>query len=78
MFHTFTYDLFQDIEDIDFQTDTTSMSARWTGFAHSHVVVTYSINIGTSKGGNDILDMKDVGTSLAHTESGLSLVPYTV
>ncbi|CAC5386461.1 unnamed protein product [Mytilus coruscus] len=67
---------FKDIQDLDFQTSTSSMAARWSGFAHPHLDVTYSISIGTTMGGSDVVSMKDVGTSPAHQETGLSLTPY--
>ncbi|CAG2242937.1 unnamed protein product [Mytilus edulis] len=67
---------FKDIQDIDFQTATNSMAALWSGFAHPHLDVTYRISIGTTMGGSDVLSMKDVGTSLVHKETGLSLSPY--
>ncbi|XP_063415906.1 uncharacterized protein LOC134697555 [Mytilus trossulus] len=66
----------QDIEDIDFQTSADSMSARWSGFAHPHLDVTYNISIGTTAGGSDVVSMKDVGKKLSHQESGLSLTPF--
>ncbi|CAG2234222.1 unnamed protein product [Mytilus edulis] len=66
----------KDIEDIDFQTSADSMSARWSGFAHPHLDVTYNISIGTTAGGSDVVSMKDVGTSLSHQESGLALTPF--
>jgi hypothetical protein len=46
--------------------------------AHPHLDVTYSISIGTYKGGKDVISMKNVGTSLSHKETGLSLTPYQV
>ncbi|CAC5370733.1 unnamed protein product [Mytilus coruscus] len=67
---------FKDIQDMDFQTATSSMAARWSGFAHPHLDITYKISIGTTMGGSDVLSLKDVGTSLVHKETGLSLTPY--
>ena len=68
----------QDIEDLDFQTDTTSMASRWSGFAHPHLDIIYKISIGSTYGGDDVISMKNVGTSLSHKETGLSLTPYQV
>ncbi|XP_076113973.1 uncharacterized protein LOC143082259 [Mytilus galloprovincialis] len=65
-----------DKEDTDFQKVSSSMAARWSGFAHPHLDVTYSISIGTTMGGSDVVSLKDVGNSLAHQETGLSLTPY--
>jgi hypothetical protein len=47
----FFLSIYQDIEDLDFQTDTTSMASRWSGFAHPHLDVTYKISIGSTYGG---------------------------
>ncbi|CAG2233138.1 unnamed protein product [Mytilus edulis] len=66
----------KDIQDLDFQTSTSSMAARWSGFSHPHLDLTYSISIGTNMGGSDVVSMKDVGTSLAHQQKGLSLTSY--
>ncbi|XP_052067298.1 uncharacterized protein LOC127706680 [Mytilus californianus] len=66
----------EDTEDTDFQKVTSSMAARWSGFAHPHLDVTYSLSIGTTMGGSNVVSMKAVGTSLAHQETGLSLTPY--
>jgi hypothetical protein len=54
------------------------MASRWSGFVHPHLDVTYSISIGTSKGGDDVISMQNVGTSLSHKETGLTLTPYQV
>ena len=54
------------------------MAARWSGFYHPHLDVTYSISIGTTVGGSDVINMKNVGTSLSHKETGLTLTPYQV
>lgn len=54
------------------------MASRWSGFEHPHLDVTYSISIGTTKGGEDVISMQDVGTSLSHKETSLSLTPYQV
>ena len=69
---------YKDIEDREFQTDRTSMAGRWFGFAHPHLDVTYSISIGSTKGGSDVISMKDVGNNLTHKETGLNLTPYQV
>ncbi|XP_063399976.1 uncharacterized protein LOC134684607 [Mytilus trossulus] len=63
----------QDIQDVDFHTDASTLVARWSGFDHPHLTVTYTISIGTTKGGNDVVNSKNVGTSTYHEENGLSL-----
>ena len=54
------------------------MAGRWSGFAHPHLDVTYSISIGSTKGGDDVISMKDVSNNLTHKETGLNLTPYQV
>lgn len=54
------------------------MSARWSGFAHPHLDVTYKISIGTTSGGSDVVAPKDVGSVLMHQETSLTLTPYQV
>ncbi|XP_076085327.1 uncharacterized protein LOC143056126 [Mytilus galloprovincialis] len=71
-----THIQFKDIQDLDFQTATNIIAARWSGFAHPHLNVTYRVSIGTTIGGNDVVSAKDVGISLLHKETGLSLTPY--
>jgi len=70
--------LFQDIEDFDFHTDASSLVARWSGFTHPHLTVKYMINIGTTKGGNDVVSSKDVGTVTSCEETGLVLMAFKV
>jgi hypothetical protein len=70
--------LFQDIEDVDFHTDASSLVARWSGFTHPHLTVTYMISIGTTKGGNDVVSSENVGTVASYKKTGLGLVAFKV
>ncbi|XP_062569401.1 uncharacterized protein LOC134231455, partial [Saccostrea cucullata] len=65
-----------DIEDIDFTTSLTTLSARWGGFAHPHLDVTYLFKAGSTPGASDIVSSKNVGKTLAHTETGLTLIQF--
>lgn len=49
------------------------MAIRWSGFEHPHLNVSYSISIGSSVGGSDVLQMTNVGTSRYYTHTGLNL-----
>lgn len=75
-FKTLVY--FKDIEDIDFTSVNHSLSARWTGFYHAYIDVTYRFRAGTSPEASDIVPDKDVGTNTSHTENGLSLSVFKV
>ncbi|CAC5414424.1 unnamed protein product [Mytilus coruscus] len=68
----------QDIQDVDFHTDLSTLAARWSGFDHPHLTVTYTISIGTTKGGNDVINSENVGTSTYHKQSGLSLITFKI
>nr|XP_034301655.1 uncharacterized protein LOC105322112 [Crassostrea gigas] len=65
-----------DIEDIDFTQRKTSMSARWGGFDHPHLDVTYIFQAGSTPGASDIVSPKNMGKALVHSETGLSLVSF--
>nr|XP_034332757.1 uncharacterized protein LOC105327902 isoform X2 [Crassostrea gigas] len=67
---------FIDIEDIDFTSVNHSLSARWTGFYHAYIDVTYRFRAGTSPGASDIVPDKEVGTNKSYTENGLSLSAF--
>ncbi|XP_061177042.1 uncharacterized protein LOC133185758 [Saccostrea echinata] len=62
-----------DVEDIDYTSSKTSLSARWTGFSHAYLDVTYKFQVGTSPGAADVVLHRDVGKNNSHTEQGLSL-----
>ncbi|KAK3099491.1 hypothetical protein FSP39_005250, partial [Pinctada imbricata] len=62
-----------DVDDIDYQTDTVSISARWSGFEHPHLDVTYKFSVGTTKGATDVVPETDVGAVTSYTATSLSL-----
>lgn len=62
-----------DIEDIDFQSETDKISARWSGFYHPHSNVTFTMSVGSTKGGTDVVNAQNVGTNTKFTLTGLSL-----
>ncbi|XP_056015772.1 uncharacterized protein LOC125675332 [Ostrea edulis] len=64
---------FIDIEDIDYTSVTDRLSARWTGFSHAYLDITYKFRAGTSPGTADVIPEKDVGRNKSHTEHGLTL-----
>ncbi|KAK3100189.1 hypothetical protein FSP39_015958 [Pinctada imbricata] len=67
-----------DIDDIDYQTDTTSLSARWSGFEHPHLDVTYKFSVGSTKGSSDVVPETDVGSVTSYTSSSLSLTDFEI
>lgn len=69
---------FKDIEDIDFQSETDKISARWSGFYHPHSNVTFSMSVGSTKGGTDVVNAQNVGTNTKYTLTGLSLTNLQV
>lgn len=69
---------FKDIEDIDFQSETDKISARWCGFYHPHSNVTFTMSVGSTKGGTDVVNAQNVGTNTKYTLTGLSLTNLQV
>ncbi|CAH1787741.1 unnamed protein product [Owenia fusiformis] len=66
--------------DIDHQISATSIHGEWSGFAHSHLPVTYAFGVGTAKGLDDVVAFTEVnGTSFEATGLAmLSLQTYYV
>ncbi|XP_078661603.1 uncharacterized protein LOC144905733 [Branchiostoma floridae x Branchiostoma belcheri] len=61
-----------DYEDVDAQTDTGVLSARWFGFSQDPAAVTYEVAVGTTAGGQDVQAFTAAaGTDVSIT--GLSL-----
>lgn len=69
---------FKDFEDIDFQSETDKISARWSGFYHPHSNVTFTMSVGSTKGGTDVVNAQNVGTNTKYTLTGLSLTNLQV
>ncbi|XP_077997650.1 uncharacterized protein LOC144450798 isoform X2 [Glandiceps talaboti] len=60
--------------DIDFQTSTSTLHARWSGFQHAYLDVQYYVSIGTSPGGDDVVAFTTVdGGQSSHSFDGLQL-----
>lgn len=55
--------LLQEAEDLDFQSVTDRLGARWSGFSHPHLEVTYTVGIGTEDKAADISGFRSVGTT---------------
>ena len=68
----------KDIEDIDFKSANHCLSAKWTGFYHAYMEVTYQFRAGTSPGAADVVPNKDVGQNESYSVDGLFLSFFTV
>lgn len=68
----------KDIEDIDFTTSTSSLSAHWTGFFHVYLGVDFKFRAGSTPGGGDVFPQTDVGRNLTYTATGLTLQNFKV
>ena len=66
------------MEDVDFKSENYSLSAKWTGFYHAYVEVTYQFRAGTSPGAADVVPNKEVGQNESHSENGLTLSFFKV
>ncbi|XP_022102003.1 uncharacterized protein LOC110985345 [Acanthaster planci] len=65
-------------KDIDVQMDTTSISARWFGFEHPHLEVSYDIAVGSERGSSDVSgSFISVGNATFYQLDGLDLTPLT-
>ncbi|XP_062576068.1 uncharacterized protein LOC134237945 [Saccostrea cucullata] len=64
---------FIETQDADYTSSENTLSARWTGFSHAYLDVTYKFQVGTSTGAADVVPQKYVGKNNSHTEQGLSL-----
>lgn len=65
-----------DIEDIDFQRNNDSLTAKWFGFESTHSNVTYTVCVVAATGNN--IKCANVERASSFTFTGLSLEPYTV
>ena len=60
--------------DIDSQVETSSIAARWYGFDHPHLDISYQFAIGTNPGTSDVSgSFVNVGSATEYTMSDLSL-----
>lgn len=65
-------------DDVDFQVSTSSLSARWSGFAHSHLSLTYEVGVGTSPGTFDVVVRTVADSNNQHVEPDLNLMSMIV
>jgi len=62
------------VEDIDWTTETTTLSATWTGFSDTYSGIDfYDYSIGTSSGATNVVDWTDNDTNLTITHNSLFL-----
>ncbi|XP_060577218.1 uncharacterized protein LOC132734491 [Ruditapes philippinarum] len=66
---------FVDIDDIDFQTSTSKLTARWSGFEHPHEDINFTVCISNTTF-KDFMTCAFVGSGNKHTFHGLKLKPY--
>eukprot|EP00058_Branchiostoma_floridae_P007081 XP_002592569.1 hypothetical protein BRAFLDRAFT_118907 [Branchiostoma floridae] len=62
--------------DADFQTTTTTLSARWSGVLHEHQDISYQVGAGTSPGATDVVGFTSVGQNTEWSRGGLSLTSF--
>ncbi|XP_035676037.1 uncharacterized protein LOC118415485 [Branchiostoma floridae] len=62
--------------DADFQTTTSTLSARWSGFLHEHQDISYQVGAGTSPGATDVVGFTSVGQNTEWSRDGLSLTSF--
>ena len=60
-------------EDTDFQQDTTTLEAAWSGFEDGSQGIAYSVGLGSTAGSDDVSSFVDVASNPAYVFSGLSL-----
>lgn len=67
----------KEVEDIDYQSITDRLGARWSGFSHPHLEVTYSVGIGTDEKMTNVRAFEPVNTT-SYLFQGLNLQLYQV
>ncbi|XP_060604506.1 uncharacterized protein LOC132757271 [Ruditapes philippinarum] len=66
---------FVDIDDIDYQTSTSKLTARWSGFEHPHEDINFTVCISNTTI-KDIVTCANIDSGNRHTFYGLNLKPY--
>ena len=70
---------FVDIDDIDFQTSTSKLVTRWSGFEHPHEDINFTVCISNaSSSSSEFIMCERSYDSERHVFVGLDLVPYEV
>lgn len=73
------FTIIQDIEDIDFTTDNTSLAIKWSGFLHPHQTVAFRACVGSAPKLCDVQFYEVVSASHEkHTFTGLNLLSFRV
>ena len=67
-----------DIDDIDYQTVTHQLSARWYGFKHPYEEIQFYVCIVETSTPDVSVICEEASTDKKHTFSGLSLELYQV
>ncbi|XP_060572684.1 uncharacterized protein LOC132730723, partial [Ruditapes philippinarum] len=66
---------FVDIDDIDFQTSTSKVTARWSGFKHPHEDIRFTVCISNAFS-TDFIKCEQTTSTDQYTISGLNLTEY--
>ncbi|XP_070570802.1 uncharacterized protein [Ptychodera flava] len=66
--------LFGASQDIDYQSSTSTLHCRWSGFSHQYLDVQYEVGLGTTPGDDDVIAFSDVSSGqTSKTFDSLSL-----
>ena len=75
--HTFSPELINGVNydnlDVDVLLNPTQLGARWKGFSHTHLSVTFSVALGTQPLSQDIVTITTVGENTSYTFDGMYL-----
>ncbi|XP_053398434.1 uncharacterized protein LOC128556766 [Mercenaria mercenaria] len=66
---------FVDIDDIDYQTSTSKLTTRWSGFEHPHEDINFTVCISNASS-SDYMMCARSGVTNQHTFAGIVLKPY--
>ena len=74
----FNFFQFVDIDDIDYQTSTSKLTVRWSGFEHPHEDINFTICVSNTTTESDFMVCDQSASANKHTFSDLDLKPYQV